>query len=940
MLIHRVQTHGESAMLRCGICSKKYGSKAGIASHYVVEFRMHECQKCLACFRSAADLSDHEANCDGPTTESTTTTPLSSTTFTTTPSTTSAERKFMECDKCKLLTANVDVLTEHLEKCVGELPDIDEIVPKCSDCALQFLTVSDLLFHRNKAHGLEAMLRCHFCDRAFTSKSGIQSHLYTEYGIYPPCTSCGLHFGTISRLESHQSGCMTKFEEALVGVCEICNKGTYNIDFYVDHLERCRRRTHSSDVDIECTTCDEKFMTVMDLVLHKKYNHTEKELLECAKCDKRFATSTGIYWHLNLDYEIYKCKFCGQVEMTEGFLNEHQKNSECSKAKKSKTKANTRADDVGTCAKCGILSYFPQHLEVHSAKCDGSRRPTNPDSKQIKCFDCDDVFLRVSDLLRHIELCHADQTEYQCRFCEDLFDTKDALRSHYIKEFCVWPCPKCKSGFQSEKSRAEHSASCTAEVQLANTSSGELMKCKACRSFTYSTPILKKHEAKCNGEVPFPQKRIECSICRASAISVGDLLTHRNDVHGEAAMLTCGVCDKKFVSKLQLFQHLPSEYNLYGCRKCGAHASTKKHMKAHQWICNGLDEPKVFVSCENCGKLTLQSENLDDHQCGQLDKSKEIRCTMCDKLFMTIGDILHHRNVEHDEKTMLTCPVCQEKFRKRYEIKNHLEHEYRKHNYENCENCGKEFRIVKELQKHMAECKPMIDESINQCSNCGVFVYNMEKFEEHQECCKNYPDDNLIKCLKCQKRFLTVHDLLRHRLAKYGRKEMLKCQICGQIFDLRSKLANHLIIEYGVHQCSKCAQPFSARRKKYKHEAKCDGVRKFPRRSRKTCLKCGRKVSNAKFLFEHEQLCKNDSPAIDCHLCDEKYLTINDLVAHWWKCHPRTEKFQCLICGILSATKHGFVAHLNKEFKIFDCKQCNRNFGCLKRLEEHKVGCY
>ena len=233
------------------------------------------------------------------------------------------------------------------------------------------------------------------------------------------------------------------------------------------------------------------------------------------------------------------------------------------------------------------------------------------EEKQFSCTVCDDNFVLSEELTYHymthslVELAHA-LTEVQARLEEK--DSKCSCK----KASCSWTRPEHEKiskmkvlmspNLDSEKS-AQNTSSVSSNPSL---SSRSPHPCPVCNNVLSSRGALVKHLVTHKEKKPF-----QCDQCSMEFNQNRDLKTHIMQKHTMQRPHVCGICQKGFVHKFYLMEHMTyhTGERQFQCFHCGkrfqAQSALTKHIKRHTTI-------KGF-SCHLCQKAFAVKTDLNAH---------------------------------------------------------------------------------------------------------------------------------------------------------------------------------------------------------------------------------------------------------------------------------------------------------------------------------------
>ncbi|XP_040277404.1 zinc finger protein 366 [Bufo bufo] len=255
--------------------------------------------------------------------------------------------------------------------------------------------------------------KCPMCEKSYTSKYNLVTHILGHSGIKPhACSRCGKLFKQLSHLHTH----MLTHQGTRPHKCKVCNKAFTQ----TSHLKR-HMMQHSDVKPYNCRICGRGFAYPSELKVHESKHESGRENI-CVECGLDFPTLAQLKRHLTAHRGPvqYNCSECDKTFQYPSQLQNHM----------------MKHKDIRPyiCSECGMEFVQPHHLKQHSL--------THKGVKEHKCGICGREFTLLANMKRHI-LIHTNIRAYQCHLCFKSFVQKQTLKAHMIVHSDIKPF-KCK----------------------------------------------------------------------------------------------------------------------------------------------------------------------------------------------------------------------------------------------------------------------------------------------------------------------------------------------------------------------------------------------------------------------------------------------------------------------------------------------------------------
>ena len=687
----------------------------------------------------------------------------------------------------------------------------------------------------------EAQYVCYFCQKTFSNKSSLRTHLAVKHKVYKKIDDSRPMPKPKKKIDDKPRSAyeiaMDSGEDEEGFVCRVCDR-RYSAE---RGLQRHVKETgHSQTVqmdpaskekkkplseDFKCTVCEKLFNAEKGLKRHiietghgreKGEDHygpnsfttpdetvTEDEY-RCRECNKIFPDAATLKEHC-ISHPTFMCRRCGKTYDTKQALLTHEK---LLHAKKPVPEKPAEPEPQPSTSAEGDAPDTPQKTSTPKPK--PAKTPKEPTPKgPTNCEVCQRPFLNMHALRIHQEKMHGIQVMSKPHACEDChmrFDQAHRLRQHIMIKH------------QGKKAYRE----------IINADRIVSLKCASCDQVFLNERNLKTHlSLKHGGQASEQYKSLssyECHICHKKLQKRSQLYKHVTVVHkipfGRIKYYECDICDEAFAEQKQLDAHVAMHNERkFQCPHCPLKFYRERGLELHMKKHGNLPMPtKPYKTTTSGGTAVITlPKNVttgDDD-----DENMHNDSDSFEKYFT---------NAEPEKpqiESPFTCDECGKVFIAQIYLDKHKGTQHAKAH--TCKVCFESFGTLRQLNFHHSTRHPIIKRKLL-CPHpkCPHFFYKQDQLDRHRR-----RIHGRFPCRFCGKRFDQVANLNEHIRDHSGEKPYL-CDVCNENFHTLETLKGHFLTTHatstkkkgkrtvGTFACETCGKIFTSKGTKEFHVRK------------------------------------------------------------------------------------------------------------------------
>ena len=295
---------------------------------------------------------------------------------------------------------------------------------KCEMCDFSARNPKLLLAHVKNIHSDSSQsLSCTECDQQFSRYRQLQVHMFKEHKIAKKpekclCTLCGKSLIGRSNLKKHErekhgidNAKFIRKDKVIKIECTKCESKFETPLELNEHIITCIGDAQKFPCYL--SHCDLKWASGQALNLHLKVDHKIPEIHTCDRCGKCLKKKVSLLSHIKVDHDNIKdhvCHLCGRGFARQQGLQFHIK----------RVHENTGKH---FCDRCPFKAITRPELDIHI---------NEVHTKAIKfhCDQCNFFCYRKGGLAAHVKNVHLKLRPHRCDACGQAFVRRKELEKH------------------------------------------------------------------------------------------------------------------------------------------------------------------------------------------------------------------------------------------------------------------------------------------------------------------------------------------------------------------------------------------------------------------------------------------------------------------------------------------------------------------------------
>ncbi|KAJ9584525.1 hypothetical protein L9F63_021135 [Diploptera punctata] len=748
---------------------------------------------------------------------------------------------------------------------------------KCTRCDFKTTEVSS--FHSHVAACSELPFKCTICERRFESHKYVRNHIMEAHLSNWTCHFCNKNFREEKEFTSHM--------KIHLGHNSTISKIQVDDSVSVSSNEDVVCYSpHNMLGNFECNICDYQCTNKKIFDDHVR-KHVVLKLFQCKVCKERFQHKHELVQHVQEHkMQIFKCEKCSSEFDEKDVYVEHLQMHEVSNSKSDTLEKLVNENNITLET---VLNQTPECLAIKS------ETACLENKNNIEFHTCQICSLTFVNLARFLE--HAKMHQQSELGNEEVFP------------------------------RVSNQLLQVDKVNLDEDSNGH---------------DINSIDSDGRQQYVDMDESLEYMFEKLHSETEKTVTDKQADVN-TLNLSKCNVCGQEFVNGEELQLHRVTQMHLESVASCEPDkmnmlVEDKSHiLAADKFVVDCKMEPSLsFSNAKSVNPVITDSEMCETHQVvKEMEKHVTINLkdheeTQSEKDgFIDIFDMVREKKLSCNDKveidhnlleTMCEAPVKIESNDNEMEpiniicnasdlMQNELDDSplgsgHSKKTYV-CAICGYRTPSISELKAHFKEHK----KTSFQCNVCGKLVPTFQKLATHK---KSHEKIRVkMTCPYCYQEFSDKYRLQQHLQEKHQKeKVMYKCCFCNETFNTKKAYKTH----EEMH-------PEDSHLKKQLVDHK-DIAHRDPH-----CRFCGKEITKAKTLRNHELRHIREKDSFECDICKRVFKTKTGL-RHHVAVHTGEYKYCCDYCGRGFMSRMMMEEHLSMHTKEerYICDVCGRKF--------------